>query len=134
MAVKPFHMTIGIEKHLMLVLAAVIGQRFAKCGQFTDCDLRIVTEAARPALRVHLTSKHDAIEITLDHNGVRAGTDHLGAGLPTQQETNGFNEDSLACAGLAGEGGQAGVKRDLECVENGEVSDVKCAEHGYGCS
>ena len=60
----------------------------------------------------------------------RAGA-HLGVvGLVAQQQADGVEGDGFARAGFAGEHGEAGLEIEFEVVDDDEVVQCECQQHG----
>ncbi len=60
---------------------------------------------------------------------VAAAADHVRPGAPPAQQPQRVDEDALAGAGLAGDGGEAWPERQLELVDQREARDAKEGQH-----
>ena len=58
------------------------------------------------------------------------GANEIGGGALAAQQADGAHDDALAGAGLAGEHVHAGLERQLQLVDDGEVADAQLAKHG----
>ncbi len=95
-------------------LGGAAGSRLAKaCSGESAHDRRVVR-----------------LERSLDDEALGAPSDEGRVGTLTREERERVHDEGLPRAGLARQDSQAGVERDLDVLENGEVTDAESAEHG----
>ena len=112
----------------MFVLPVEFDQPVGQILQRAGGRQRAVDEGAAAALRGDLAPHQQlfsaAFEDRFDRRDVFAGADEVAGGAPAEQQSDRFDEDRLAGAGLAGQHVQAGVEFDLDRVNHREVLDA----------
>ena len=96
----------------MLVLPVDVDQLADGLAQRRGRDELAVDEGAAPALRGDFTADDQLaavrrVDHRLDHRGFGACPDEVGRGAAAEEEADGFHQDRLAGAGLAGQDGEA---------------------------
>ncbi len=122
-----------IEQRLVLVLTVQFDEARREILQRTGRRERAVDERAAASLRRDLAADQQffaaALEDGLDRRRVFAGTDQVARRAPTEQKSDGFDQDRLARPGFAREHVQARIELDLDRVDDREMFDAKEPQH-----
>lgn len=151
--VEHVEVAVGVEQADVFVLSADVDQAardFAQSveGGQTAVDEHLVATASAddPSHEELAVSGFDAkfvkeagdavfvlaeFKDALDDGLVFVGPDDIGGGSTGEEEIEGVDDDGFSGPGFAAENGESAVKRDLEVVNDGEVSDDKMGQHGF---
>ena len=61
-----------------------------------------------------------------------AGSDEIGGGAGAEKQTDGFDEDGLAGAGLSRQDIEPGFELDLDGLDHRQVADAEETQHARG--
>ena len=139
-----------LEQGLMGMLAVYVDQEFAGLAQLLQGGGAAVDEGARTAAGIHHAAhqahagiaaefvlvqpglqlgKGAGIELGLDLGALGTGPHHAGIGTFAQCQRQGVDQDGFAGPGLAGKHGEAGLKFQLEAVDDDEITDIEGQQH-----
>ena len=123
-----------IEQGLVLVLSVQLDQAIRELLERAGGGERAVDEGAAAPLGGDLAPDEQlfpaVLEDRFDRRGVLAGAHQVARGASPEQQADGFDEDRLAGAGLAGQDVEAGVEFDLDRVNHRKVLNAQEAKHG----
>src|SRR6185369_11734151 len=71
-----------------------------------------------------------AVEQSLDRGLIGVAADEIGGAARSAQQAQSLQDNALAGTGLAGEDVEAGVERQRQVVDDGEVADPQLTQHG----
>ena len=118
----------------MLVLSVKFDQPVGQVLERAGCRECAVDERAAASLRRDLTPDQQLFPAILEdgfnRRGVFAGAYEVARRAASEQQTNGLDEDRLACPRFARQDVQARVEFHLDRVNDSEVSYAQEAEHG----
>ena len=122
------------QQSLVLVLPVDVDEVADGLAQHRGGGEGVVDERAASALRGDFAADEDLAAVgsfnrRLDHRVVGARADEVGHGAAAEEEADGFHEDRLAGAGLAGEYGEARAELQFELVDDGESLDAEVSDH-----
>ena len=100
------------------------GTAFA-CGSQLAADdgvVGVIVDVVLSEEALHVVSRQ--VEVSLDGASVASGLDGLGVGSVAEQQTDGAQDDALACTRLASDDREAWMQLDVEFVDECKVLDV----------
>ena len=100
------------------------GTAFA-CGSQLAADdgvVGVIVDIVLSEEALHVVSRQ--VEVCLDGASVASCLDGLGVGSVAEQQTDGTQDDALACTCLARDDGEAWMQLDVELVDECKVLDV----------
>ena len=116
-----------VEQATLVVLAVDLDERADLVGQARRGHRGVVEARGRAAggvtSRTAMSGSGSAVEQRLDPRDVRAVADERRVGAGAERQPEGIDEQALAGPGLAGDDVQAGVERQAQPVDEGEVGD-----------
>ncbi len=125
----------GIEQRLVGVLAVEVDQvdtarrQLAGGGEAT-VDVRTAPAVARNHPREHGLGAASIQEAAFDPRFGSAVAHECRVGTTADEQLDRLDQQRLAGAGLAGDGGQAGAEHQVEIGDDPEIDDVELHEHG----
>ena len=137
-----------LAEQQVLMLAVHIDELFAKLAHKGERHRRVVDEGATLAVGVHLATQQTLLRLVVEVVVLEEVFQHVGVvdtkvecgfydalvatalhllriGAVAKQQSDGADDDTLACAGFASNDGEAGVERHLKMVDEREVAYVE---------
>jgi len=139
----------NIDQSPVGMLAMDLGKRHGDLPQQVEADGLIVDGGAAGAIGI-LDAADDQLALRIDplilQNGegeviarqgkgrrhdaaFRAGPHQAGIATRAKCQPERIEQDRLACAGFAGQHGEALVERDVELLDEDDVANGKCGQH-----
>ena len=143
---------LGTEQRLCLVLAMQVHEQAADLAEHTDRYRRAVDPRTGLAFTQHFALQDQTslfelnpkcgergqqvpmrcrpeFEGALDDRLLRAGSDDVGRGALAEQQREGVDDHRFAGPGFAGQNVEAGLERQRDVGNDGEIADAQFGQH-----